>query len=66
MSDNFAYEKGREAGIAWGERLERDRIIALIEPFAQCDECEAGGKSDDCSPKLAQYIIDSILRKNDD
>ena len=41
---------------------EQKRIIELIEPFAQCDECEAGNKSDDCSPKLAQYIIELIKK----
>jgi hypothetical protein len=27
----FNYERGREAGVKWGERLERERIIKLLE-----------------------------------
>lgn len=61
-------QKGMLQAIATAENLatkrERDRIIEIIKPFAQCDECEAGGKSDDCSPKLAQYIIALIKGEN--
>jgi hypothetical protein len=31
MSDNFEYEKGREAGVKWGERFERERILAWLK-----------------------------------
>jgi hypothetical protein len=27
----FEFERGREAGVKWGERLERERIIKLLE-----------------------------------
>jgi len=27
----FEFERGREAGVKWGERLEQERIIALLE-----------------------------------
>ena len=61
-------QKGMLQAIETAELLgairERNRIIAIIKPFAQCDECDAGGKVDDCSPKLAQYIIDLINAEN--
>ena len=69
----MGFDEGYKAGFAGcakaietaetlGAIREQKRIIALIEPFAQCDECDAGSKSDDCSPKLAQYIIDLIKK----
>jgi hypothetical protein len=29
--ENFEFESGRQAGIEWGERLERERIIKLLK-----------------------------------
>ena len=49
-----------DSGLVDGRVAERTRIIKLIEPFAQCDECDAGNKADDCSPKLAQFILELI------
>jgi hypothetical protein len=54
--------KAIETAETLGALREQKRIIELIKPFAQCDECDAGGKADDCSPKLAQYIIDLIKK----
>ena len=69
MSWEQGYEAGNNGLIAavntaklLGAIEERERILAIIKPFAQCDECDAGGKADDCSPKLAQYIIDLIKK----
>jgi hypothetical protein len=56
--------KAIETAETLGSIRERKRIIAIIEPFAKCDECDAGGKSDDCSPKLAQHIIALINEGN--
>ena len=28
----YEFERGREAGIKWGERMEQKRIVKLIEP----------------------------------
>lgn len=30
MTSNFEFERGREAGIAWGERQERKRLTELL------------------------------------
>jgi hypothetical protein len=27
----FEFERGREAGVKWGERLEQERILAIIK-----------------------------------
>ena len=27
----FEFERGREAGVKWGERFEKERILGLIE-----------------------------------
>jgi hypothetical protein len=54
--------KAIETAETLGSIREQKRIIAIIEPFAKCDECDAGGKADDCSPALAQYIIDLIKK----
>jgi hypothetical protein len=60
-------QKGMLQAIETAELLatirERKRIIAIIKPYAQCDECDAGGRVDDCSPKLAQYII-ALINKD--
>jgi hypothetical protein len=29
--NDFEFERGREAGVKWGERFERERIIQLLE-----------------------------------
>jgi len=29
--NNFEFERGREAGVKWGERFERERIIKLLQ-----------------------------------
>ena len=33
--NDFEFERGREAGLKWGERLERERIIKLLVPIRQ-------------------------------
>ena len=35
--EEYHYEKGREAGVKWGTKLERKRINAILQPHL--DKC---------------------------
>jgi hypothetical protein len=50
----FNYERGREAGVKWGERLERERIIKLLE--ADCKD-GIGDHLQGCSHEVAIALI---------
>ncbi len=49
----FEFERGREAGVKWGERLERKRIIKLLQDVAFT---KAFGRSKDFNAKRAILI----------
>jgi hypothetical protein len=66
MSELDRLRDMQEVWVRTGVRRERERVLGIVAQFAQCDECEAGGKADDCSPPLAQHIIKLIKGETDE
>jgi hypothetical protein len=46
-----------------GVITERERIIKLLQPFAQCEACKNGNVTSDCSADLAEHLIALIQEK---
>jgi hypothetical protein len=62
MSDlNDLIHTNAHNAFAIGVRTERERIIKLLEPFAEHSElCASGCYPEDCDAPQIQYLIDKI------